>query len=107
MTLLKHLNDLLNIDDPNLEQMVGQIYPMEFQSNKANSFDTESLFLNLDLSMSNDIVSSKMYDITNRMILIFEIVYFPFLGGDVPRSPSYGTYISQLIRFTFVRMLVT
>ena len=26
-------------------------------------------------------------------------VYFPFLDGDVPRSTSYGVYISQLIRF--------
>ena len=30
----------------------------------------------------------------------FEIVRFPFLDGDVPRSTSYGVYISQLIRFT-------
>ena len=27
---------------------------------------------------------------------------FPFLDGDVPRSPSYGVYISQLIRFARV-----
>ena len=32
----------------------------------------------------------------------FEIVNFPFLDGDVPRSPSYGAYISQLIRFARV-----
>ena len=32
----------------------------------------------------------------------FEIVNFPFLDGDVPRSPSYGLYISQLIRFARV-----
>ena len=32
----------------------------------------------------------------------FEIVNFPFLDGDVHRSPSYGVYISQLIGF--VRM---
>ena len=25
----------------------------------------------------------------------FEIVNFPFLDGDVPRSPSYGIYISH------------
>ena len=31
-----------------------------------------------------------------------EIVNFPFLGGDVPRSPPYGVYISQLIRFARV-----
>ena len=33
----------------------------------------------------------------------FEIVNFPFLDGDLPRSPSYGVYISQLIRFARVR----
>ena len=38
----------------------------------------------------------------NGMILIFEIVNFPFLDGDFPRSPSYGVYISQLIRFARV-----
>ena len=32
----------------------------------------------------------------------FDIVYFPFLDGDVPRLPSYGVYISQLIRFARV-----
>ena len=30
------------------------------------------------------------------------MVNFPFLDEDVPRSPSYGVYISQLIRFARV-----
>ena len=38
-----------------------------------------------------------MYD--ERDDFDFEIVRFPFLDGDVPRSTSYGVYISQLIRF--------
>ena len=29
----------------------------------------------------------------------FEIVNFPCLDGDFPRSMSYGVYISQFIRF--------
>ena len=29
-------------------------------------------------------------------------MHFPFLDGDVPRSTSYGVYISQLIRFARV-----
>ena len=29
--------------------------------------------------------------------------HFLFLDGDVPRSPSYGVYISQLIHFARVR----
>ena len=35
----------------------------------------------------------------NGTILIFDIVNFPFLDGNVPRRASYGVYISQLIRF--------
>ena len=31
-----------------------------------------------------------------------DIVNFPFLDGDVPRSTSYGDYISHLIRFALV-----
>ena len=77
--------------------MIGQIYPTKLQLNKANSSDTEAPFLDLNLSITNGKVSSKIYDNFN-----FEIVNFPFLDGDVPRSPSYGVYISQLIRFARV-----
>ena len=96
----RYLDDLLNIDNPYFEQMVGQIYPTELQLNKANSSDTDAPFLNLNLSITNGIVSSKIYD--KRDDFNFEIVNFPFLDGDVPRSPSYGVYISQLIRFARV-----
>ena len=80
--------------------MVGQIYPTELQLNKANSSDTEAPFLDLNLSITNGIVSSKIYN--KRDDFNFEIVNFPFLDGDVPRSPSYGVNISQLIRFARV-----
>ena len=39
-----YLDDLLNIDNPYFEQMVGQIYPSELQLNKANSSATELRF---------------------------------------------------------------
>ena len=80
--------------------MVGQIYPTELKLNKANSSDTEAMFLDLDLSITNGIISSKIYDKCDDFN--FEIVNFPFLDGDVPHSPSYGVYISQLIRFARV-----
>ena len=38
----------------------------------------------------------------HHLKLGFDIVNFPFLDGDVPRSASYGIYISQLIRFARV-----
>ena len=80
--------------------MVGQIYPTELQLNKANSSYTEAPILDLNLSIENSIVSSKVYN--KRDHFNFEIVYFRFLDGDVPGSPSYGVYISQLIRFARV-----
>ena len=58
----RYLDDLLNIDNPYFEQMVGQIYPTELQLNKANSSDTEAPIFDLNLSITNDIVSSKVYD---------------------------------------------
>ena len=58
----RYLDDLLDIDNPYFEQMVGQIYPTEFQLIKANSSDTEAPFLDLNLSITNGIVSSKIYD---------------------------------------------
>ena len=72
----------------------------ELQFNKANTSDTEAPFLDLHLSISNGFVSSKIYD--KRDDFDFDIVNFPFLDGDVPRSTSYGVYFSQLIRFARV-----
>ena len=42
--------------------MVSQIYPSELQLNKAYTSDTEAAILDLHLSISNDIVSTKTYD---------------------------------------------
>ena len=50
-----------------------------------------------DYSISNGIVSTKIYD--KRDDFDFDIVNFPFLDGGVPLRTSYGVYISQLIRF--------
>ena len=77
--------------------MIDWIYPAELQLNKANSSDTEAPFLDLNLSITNGTVSTKIYD--KRDDFDFDIANFPFLDGDVPRRTSYGMYISQLIRF--------
>ena len=47
-----NLDDLLNIDNPYFEQMVGQLYPTELRLNKANSSDTEALFFDLNSSIT-------------------------------------------------------
>ena len=85
--------------------MVGQIYPSKLQINQANTFDREATFLDLHLSISNDIVPTKIYDKWDDFD--FEIVNFPFLDGDVPSSTSYGVYISHLTCFARASIYVT
>ena len=68
--------------------MAGQIYPSELQLNKANTSDTEAAFFDLHLSISNDIVSTKIYDKGDD----FDIVNFPRLSSpvwQVRRAPDH------------------
>ena len=87
----RYLDDLFNIDNPYFEQMVGQIYPTGLQINKANPSDTQASFWGLNLSITNGIYSSKIYD--KRDDSNFEIVNFPFLDGD------FFTYLAMVYIF--------
>ena len=75
-TTSRNLDDILNIYNVYFDNMGSQIYPSELQLYKANTSDTEAAFLDLHLSISNDIVSTKIYD--ERDDFDFEIVNFPF-----------------------------
>ena len=61
-----------------------------------NSSDNEGPLLDMNLFISNGIVSSKIYNKLDDFN--FKIINFRFLDGDVPPSPSDGVYMSQLIR---------
>ena len=86
-TLSRYMADILNIKKIYIDIVVSQIYPSELQLNKANTSDTEASFLDLHLSISNDIVYTKKYD--KRDDFDFEIVNFPLFECDIPRSTSY------------------
>ena len=75
-TTSRYLDDLLNINNVYFGTMVSQIYPSELQLNKPNTSDTKAAFLDLHLSISYHILSTKIYD--KRDDFDFEIVNFPF-----------------------------
>ena len=67
---------------------------MEIKETTDNS--TSSSFLELLLEFDNDNrLRVKIYDKRDD----FNIVNYPFLCGNIPHSPSYGVYISHLIRY--------
>ena len=76
----------------------------ELQLNKANTSNTEAAFLDLHLSILRIWFSNKIYDKSDAFD--FEIINFPFLDCDFPRSTSYEVYISQLIRFARASSIV-
>ena len=74
----------------------SQIYPTEIQFNKAQSFDTKAPSSDLDLSITNDTVSSKSYDKGND--LSFRIANFPLLDGDISRPlPMVNIFCSLFV----------
>ena len=60
----RYLDDILNTNNVYYDNMVSQILPPELQLNNAYTCDTKAAFLNLHLSIANDIVSTKMHDKT-------------------------------------------
>ena len=93
----KFIDDLLNIDNIYFEHMVDRIYPAELQSNKANSSDTEAPFFNLNLSISNGSVSTKINE--KRDDFDFNILLIPrsstAVSLDVP--PMECTYLNLFV----------
>ena len=93
----RYLHDIFTFDKFEFEKHIPDIYQTERQLNKANTSDKEASVLDLNIKVIGSDVYISVYD--NRDDFGFPIVHFPWLSGDVPRLPSYGVYISQLVRF--------
>ena len=77
-------------------KLLCQIYPSELHLNKAN---TEAAFLDLHLSISNDIVSTKLYD--KRDDFDFEMRMFLAL------HPMESLSLNSFVLLEHLAMLLT
>ena len=60
--------------------------------------NTFASYLDLILSTGRDgQLCTSLYD--KREDFNFHITNFPFLSSNIPSSPAYGAFISQLIRY--------
>ena len=65
---------------------------------KTNQSDNLASYLDLTFTTKKDgKLSTKLYD--KRDDFDFYIVTFLFLSSNIQSGPSYGVYISQLIRY--------
>ena len=75
-----------------------EIYPSQLSVEIANKSDHLGDYLDLTFVIDSGGSFQPGY-LTNVMILTFHILNFPFLSSNIPSGPSYGGYISQLIRY--------
>ena len=74
------------------------MYPAELEIKDTTESTTSASYLDLLLSMGRDSqLHTSIYD--KRDDFNFHITNFPFLSSNIPSSPAYGVFISQLIRY--------
>ena len=81
-------------------------HPLIIYSIKPYTSDTEAAFLDLHLSISYDIISTKVYD--KRDDFDFEIVNFPFLDSDIlSLHPMESISLNSFVLLEHLSMLLT
>ena len=94
----RYIDDVLSINNPDFDNYLGQMYPAELEIKDTTESNTSASFLDLLLSIESDgQLRTSLYD--KRDDFNFHITNFPFLSSNIPSSPAYGVFISQLIRY--------
>ena len=94
----RYIDDVLSINNPDFENYLGQMYPPELEITDTTESNTSASYLDLLLSIGRDgQLHTSLYD--KRDNFNFYITTFPFLSSNIPSSPAYGVFISQLIRY--------
>ena len=89
----RYIDDVLSINNPEFENYLGQMYPIELEIKNTTESNTSASYLDLHLSIGRDgQLHTSIYD--NRDDFNFHITNFPFLSSNIPTSPAYGAYIS-------------
>ena len=102
----RYLDNLLNIDNIHFEHMVHRIYPAELQLNKANASDTEAAFLDLNLSIRNDIFLQK-YMINGMILILILLISRSLMAISLNVPLMVYIYLNLFALPEHIRMLLT
>ena len=93
-----YLDDLIALNDGGcFELCKDSIYPKELQLSRTDKGGTRADYLDLDIHIEGGFFKSKLFD--KRDHFPFKVINFPCLTySNIPESPAYGTYMSQLLR---------
>ena len=89
---------ILDLNNPEFENYLGQMYTVELEIKDMTESNTSASYLDLLLSIGRDgQLHTSICD--KRDDFNFHITNFPFLSSNIPTSPAYGFFNSQLIRY--------
>ena len=92
------MDDLIVFNNKQFLDCLKEIYLCQLTVEKANKSDHLADYLDVTFIIDGGgKLSTRLYD--KRDDFDFHIVNFPFLSSNIPSSPSYGVYSSQLIRY--------
>ena len=94
----RYIDDVLSINNCYFHTYVDSIYPSELEIKDTTESASSVSYLDILLEMDIDgNLTTKLYD--KRDDFNFSIVNFPYLCSNIPSSPAYGVFVSQLIRY--------
>ena len=94
----RYIDDVLSINNPDFENISVRCIPLSLRSKTRRRATLLLPTLDLLLSIGRDgQLRTSLYD--KRDDFNFHITNFPFLSSNIPSSPAYGVFISQLIRY--------
>ena len=94
----RYIDDVLSINNSKFGDYINIIYTVELEIKDTTDADHHASYLDLLLKYDNfNRLQVKLYD--KRDDFNFDNVNFPFLSSNIPQSPAYGVFVSQLIRY--------
>ena len=92
----RYIDNVLSINNSRFAECLPLIYPPELEAKETTDTASSASFLDLFLEFDDSgQLSTKFYD--KRDDFNFKIINFPNMCSNIPASPAYGVYISQLI----------
>ena len=93
---VRYIDDLLTLNNTMFENEVCNIYPPELTLKKTTECETNLSYLDISISICDGKYVTEVFD--KRDDYNFDIVNFPYMCSNIPAKPTYGVYMSQLIK---------
>jgi len=98
-TTFCYIDDLFSINNDNFGNSIREIYSLELELKDTTLSSTEVCYLDTKIVHGDRSAPFHISVYDKREDLDFRIVNFPFMDSNIPATPAYGVYVSQLVRY--------